>query len=168
MINQRNVLSNIDLSSGDLLRNLNFHDTYTCPVCSHGELSVLALTEAFACSFCRHIFSANLEAQSLQMVDSVQPMVWFWTGERWRKSGRPDGHITAVVWSFALAIACLPAVLIMLSNYMFPPIDSDGLTQFSVVWTVATLLAHAGVVLWLIAEHYQWPWYVTTKIKLSR
>lgn len=168
MSHQRNVLSPADLSSGDLLRTLNFHDTYTCPVCGHGELSVLTLTEAFACSFCRHIFSANLDSQLLQMVDSVQPMVWFWTGERWRQSGRPDGHITAVVWSFALAIACLPALLIMLSNYMFPPIDSNGLTQFSVIWTVATLLAHAGIVLWLIAEHYQWPWYVTTKIKLSR
>lgn len=165
---QRYSLSTPELSSGSLLRPLNFHDTYTCPVCGHGELSELTLTEAFACSFCRHIFTANLETQSLQMIDGVQPMIWFWTGQRWRHQYQKDGHVTAVVWSFALAIACLPAMLVMVSNYMFPPIDSDGLNQFSIIWTVATLLAHAGIVLWLIAEHYQWPWYVTAKIKLSR
>ena len=58
--------------------------------------------------------------------------------------------------------------MVMLSNYMFPPMDGDGVNRFSIVWTVATLLAHTGIVLWLIAEHYQWPWYVTVKIKLSR
>lgn len=164
----RYSLSTVNLSSDNPLRKLNYHDTYKCPVCSHGELSVLTLTDAFACSFCRHIFSADLEAQSLQMLDSVQPMVWFWTGERWRYNRRPDGHITAVVWSFALAIACLPALLVVISNYMFPPLDGDGLNQFSIIWTAITLLAHAVIVLWLIAEHYQWPWYVTAKIKLSR
>jgi rubredoxin len=165
---KRRTLSTSPLSSDSSLRPLNYDDTYTCPVCGHGELSVLTLTEAFACSFCRHIFTANLEAQSLQMVDSVQPMVWFWTGERWRHNRRPDGHVTAVVWSFALAIACLPALLVVVSNYMFPPIDSGGLNQFSFIWTLITLMAHGGIVAWLIAEHYQWPWYVTTKIKLSR
>ncbi|MEO0867135.1 MAG: hypothetical protein AAFY17_01570 [Cyanobacteria bacterium J06642_11] len=156
-------------SSGDgTLRTLDFYDTYVCPVCGHGELSLLTLTEAFACNFCRHIFTVNLEAQSVQMVDGVQPMVWFWTGLRWKHHRSNDGNVTAVVWSFALAIACLPAILVMLSNYMFPPIDSDGLSQFSLIWTTATLLAHAGIVFWLIAEHYQWPWYVTVKIKLMR
>lgn len=165
---QRHSLSTANLSPDNSLRTLNYIDTYTCPVCNHGELSLITLTEAFACSFCRHIFAADLERQSLQMVDNIQPMVWFWTGERWRQKHRPDGHITAVVWSFALAIACLPALLIVISNYMFPPIDGNGLNQFSAIWTVITLLTHAGIVFWLIAEHYQWPWYVTTKIKLSR
>ena len=165
---QRDVLSTSNLSSDNLLRNLDYHDTYACPVCGHGELSLLTLTEAFACNFCRHIFAVNLESQSLQMIDSAQPMVWFWTGERWRHNRRSGSHVTAVVWSFALAIACLPALLIILSNYMFPPIDSEGPNQFSIIWTLITLLAHAGIVLWLIAEHYQWPWYVTTKIRVSR
>ncbi|MBT9313044.1 hypothetical protein IXB28_12560 [Leptothoe kymatousa TAU-MAC 1615] len=168
MTYQRNYLSASDLSDDITLRALNYHDTYTCPVCGHGELSVLTLTDAFACGFCRHIFAADLNAQSVQMIDSVQPMVWFWTGKRWQHQRRSDGNVTVVVWSFALAIACLPALLVMLSNYMFPPIDSGGIHQFSIIWTVATLLAHAGIVLWLIAEHYQWPWYVTAKIKLSR
>ena len=168
MSHQLRSLSTANLSSDNSLRKLSYWDTYTCPVCGHGELSVITLTEAFACGFCRHIFDANLETQSLRMVDSVQPMVWFWTGERWRYNRRSDGHVTAVVWSFALAIACLPALLVIVSNYMFPPIDSNGLNQFSIIWTLTTLLAHAGIVMWLIAEHYQWPWYVTAKIKLSR
>ena len=165
---QRHTPSTSELSSDSLLRTLNYQDSYICPVCGHGELSVLIMTEAFACNFCRHIFTANLDAQSLHMVDGVQPMVWFWTGERWQHNRRSDGHVTAVVWSFALAIACLPALLVVISNYMFPPIDSDGLNQFSIIWTAATLVAHTGIVLWLIAEHYQWPWYVTAKIKLHR
>ncbi|MEM1239640.1 MAG: hypothetical protein AAGI45_07360 [Cyanobacteria bacterium P01_H01_bin.26] len=161
-------LSASDQLSDSSLYTLNYHDTYPCPVCGSGELSVLTLTEAFACNFCRHIFSTNLESQSIQMLDSTQSMVWHWTGEKWRYKHRSDRHVTAVVWSFALAIACLPAFMVMLSNYMFPPMDGDGLNRFSIVWTVATLLAHTGIVLWLIAEHYQWPWYVTVKIKLSR
>lgn len=165
---QRPSLPAPELSSGTSLRTLNYHDTYTCPVCGHGSLSVITLMEVFACNFCRHIFTANLESQSLQMADTVQPIVWFWTGERWKQNQRPGGHVTVIVWSFALAIACLPAILVIVSSYMFPPLDSDGLSQFSVIWPAATLLAHAGVVLWLIAEHYQWPWYVTAKIKLSR
>lgn len=168
MSHQRSALSTSRLSSGSQLRTLNHHDTYTCPVCGQGELSVITLTEAFGCSFCRHIFDVNLTSQSLHMLDSAQPMVWFWTGERWRYNRRSNAHVTAVVWSFALVIACLPALLIILSNYMFPPIDGDGVNQFSVVWTLVTLLAHAGIVSWLIAEHYQWPWYVSTKIRLSR
>ncbi|MEA5462668.1 hypothetical protein [Leptothoe sp. PORK10 BA2] len=165
---QRFSLSAPKMSSGSPLRPLNYHDTYTCPVCRHGELSVLILTDAFACSFCRHIFTANLEAQSLQMLDGTRPMVWFWTGQRWRQNGRTDARVAAIVWLFALAISCLPALLVIASNYMFPPIDGAGVTRFSVIWTVATLLAHAGIVLWLIAEHYQWPWYVATKIRFSR
>lgn len=168
MSHQRYSLSTTSSSGDRTLRTLNYHETYTCPVCGHGELSLLTLTDAFACNFCRHIFAANLDSQSVQMIDNVQPMVWFWTGSRWKHNRGADGNVTAVVWSFALAIACLPALLVMLSNYMFPPIDSNGLNQFSIIWTSATLLAHAGIVLWLIAEHYQWPWYVTTKIKLSR
>ncbi|MEM6251725.1 MAG: hypothetical protein AAF821_02275 [Cyanobacteria bacterium P01_D01_bin.156] len=157
-----------DISGDRTLRTLEYHDTYACPVCGHGELSLLTLTEAFACNFCRHIFTVNLDAQSIQMIDGARPMVWFWTGTRWKHHRSAEEKLTAIVWSFALAIACVPAGLVMLSNYMFPPIDSGGLNQFSVIWTFATLLAHASIVMWLIAEHHQWPWYVRAKMKLSR
>jgi transcription elongation factor Elf1 len=103
------------------LRALSYDDHYTCPVCAHGQMSALTLMEAFACDFCRHIFTANLQAQSVQVVDSVQPMVWHWTGERWRAAHQTDASLTAVIWGFALALACLPAALIGLSAYLFPP-----------------------------------------------
>lgn len=153
------------LSSG--VRPLSYEEHYVCPVCAHGEMSALVLTEAFACNFCRHIFTANLKDQSVQVVDSVQPMVWYWTGERWRGAPQPDASLTAIVWGFALALACLPATLIGISSYLFPALDG-GVSRFSLLWTGSTFLIHILIVFWLIAEHYQWPWYVAAKVHLRR
>ena len=32
-------------------RDLNYQDTYICPVCRHGQIAALTLMDAFACDF---------------------------------------------------------------------------------------------------------------------
>ncbi len=72
--------------SGLERRSLNFHETYICPVCRHGQIAELTLMDAFACNFCRHIFTANLREQSIHVEDSSQPMTWRWNGRNWQGS----------------------------------------------------------------------------------
>ena len=151
-----------------LPQHLSYQETYPCPVCGHHRLTGLALTEAFGCGFCRHIFAADLTARSIKLLDGVRPLSWYWQNGRWQQPHSPHTRVNMVIWGFVFSISCLPALLIALSNYMFPPLDQEGLGQFSLIWTLATLAAHAGIVCWLMAEHYQWPWYVTAKIKLGR
>ncbi|MBE9080182.1 hypothetical protein IQ241_23320 [Romeria aff. gracilis LEGE 07310] len=148
-------------------RQLAFHDSYRCPMCCHGQLSGLTLMDAFACDFCRHIFTANLSAQSLQVADSAQPMAWRWNGQRWRAAQRADLEVTALIWLFGLSLACFPTGIIALSNYIFPPLESSS-QSFPLVWTGLTFLIHGSLVFWLLAEHYQWPPYITAKIRLRR
>jgi len=74
-------LKQSDKSSGQPLNKplnkpLNFDETYRCPACGSGELSAIAMMDVFACDFCRHMFTANLSAQSVHLADSIQPMSW--------------------------------------------------------------------------------------------
>ncbi|MEM9162802.1 MAG: hypothetical protein AAGC54_07005 [Cyanobacteria bacterium P01_F01_bin.4] len=157
-----------ETASGDSLRPLSYDDSYSCPVCAHGQLSVLVLTDAFACDFCRHIFTANLDEQSVQVIDSAQPMAWRWTGKQWRSAYQRDSSLGGVLWGLGLLLIGMPVSLILLSAYLFPPLNAAGAIHFPIMWALLTLLLHALMVGWLIAEHYQWPWYVAMKISLQR
>lgn len=154
-------------SESNSSRRLDYQDSYLCPMCCHGQLSGLALMDAFACDFCRHIFTANLSAQSLQVADSAQPMAWRWNGQRWRAAHRADLEVTTLIWIFGFSLACFPTGIIALSNYVFPPLESSS-QSFPLVWTGLTFLIHGSMVAWLLAEHYQWPPYITTRIRLRR
>ncbi len=149
-------------------RPLSLKDSYRCPICATGQLSELVLMDAFSCNFCRHIFTANLLNQSIQVVDTAQPVVWFWTGDRWHSHRRGNAQVTVTICLVALVLSCLPAALIALSSYLFPPLQPTTGVQFSMVWAGLALFLHGGMVLWLIAEHYQWPWYVSAKVRLYR
>ena len=124
--------------------------------------------DAFACDFCRHIFTPNLEAQTLEVVDSVQPMTWRWTGQKWRQSRQLDRDLTVLVWGLGAVLILLPPGLIGLAGYVFPPLpDSPGATV-PLVWAGLTLLSHSLLAGWLVAEHYQFSAYVALKLQLRR
>ena len=150
------------------IRRLRYDDSYSCPICAQGQLSTLVLTDAFACSFCRHIFTANLNEQSIQALDSVRPMVWRWTGNRWRSAHQQDSQLAFVVWGVSLVLAALPVGLILLSAYLFPPLESSDAIHFPILWAFLTFCLHGLMVGWLISEHYQWPWYVAMKVSLQQ
>lgn len=154
------------LASGDRRqsRRLAYEGSYRCPACASGNLSAIALMDVFACDFCRHLFSANLETQSVHLADSLQPMAWRWNGWNWRTAQQSD-TAAGIVWAFTVGLTLAPVGIIALSNYVFPPLDSSG---FPKAWTVLTLICHSAIALWLLAEYYRWPWYVSGRVRIDR
>lgn len=147
-------------------KSLNYHDVYTCPVCRYGEISVLTLTESFACNFCRHIFTANLDEQSLILADSTQPLAWRWTGRKWKLAQQQNDQLSFVLWLLAVALVVLPTSIVAASAYIFPPEEGSFGSSFPQVWIGLTFLSHFAFVFWLLAENYQLPFYTFFKVKL--
>ncbi|MGB3765472.1 MAG: hypothetical protein WA947_02850 [Phormidesmis sp.] len=143
---------------------LSYEETYRCPACASGELNAIALMDIFACDFCRHMFLANLENQSVHLADSLQPMAWQWNGWRWQTAQQSD-TAAGVIWAFTIGLVLAPVGIIALSSYVFPPLDS---TDFPRMWTALTLGSHSTIALWLLAEYYRWPWYISSRIRLNR
>ncbi|MEP0890581.1 MULTISPECIES: hypothetical protein [unclassified Leptolyngbya] len=151
--------ASIDLEA----RALSFQDTYLCPICRHGSITGLTLMDAFACDFCRHILTANLQEQTVQVVDT-QPMTWRWNGRRWLSGTLQNGQFTGLIWLVGIAVVILPPTLIGLSAYTFPPLPGSRWAWFPVAWAWTTLVVHLLMVSWLIAEHYQFSPYITGKV----
>lgn len=149
-------------------RPLDLHAHYLCPVCRHGTLSELALMDAFACDFCRHILTVNLEQQTVQIADSSQPMVWHWDGRNWRSRLSRDPGVTVFIWVMGGVMAIAPPLLVWLSVYTFPPLPGSPWAWVPGVWAGCTLVLHLLLFGWLVAEHYQFPVYVRTKLWLRR
>jgi len=159
-----NPLPNLEQSQ----TTLNYQGMYPCPVCRHGQLSQLTLMDAFACNFCRHIFTADLSAQSIRVEDSSQMFAWRWLGDRWLPVRENSIRLSWVVWLGALLITALPPGLIWLSYHTFPPLPDSPWYWFPLLWAFLAFCAHAGFVIWLLAEHHQWPLYVALKVRLQR
>ncbi|MCU0525444.1 MAG: hypothetical protein MUF72_11525 [Elainella sp. Prado103] len=147
-------------------RSLSLQDSYLCPVCRHGQITELILTDAFACNFCRHIFAANLQAQTVQVVDSAQPLTWRWNGRGWRSTHQDDPSLSAIIWIASLVLVLLPAGLVWLMAYIFPPLPGSIWAWFPGVWLGCTLGIHLLMVGWLLAEHYQLPIYIASRVRL--
>ncbi|MBD2101799.1 hypothetical protein H6F94_13085 [Leptolyngbya sp. FACHB-261] len=145
---------------------LSYEQTYTCPVCRHGQIQGLVLTDAFACNFCRHIFTANLSDNVLRVEDSSQPLQWRWTGRGWQSVQHDDVNLTLVIWTVGVALVLLPPTLVWMAYHTFPPAAGSALSFFPILWTVLTFLTHLSLVVWLLAEHYQLPLYISNRIRL--
>lgn len=155
-------------SPGDLeaITPLNYQGVYLCPICRHGQLSGLPLMEAFACNFCRHIFTADLEKQWLQVVDGSQPLTWRWNGRQWIATYRDrDLELTWEIWLVGIALVILPPALVGLAYHTFPPDASSAGSWFPPVWIGVTFACHLTMVCWLIVEHYQFPIYVSLQVR---
>lgn len=131
--------------------------TYSCPICRLGQISTLPLMDAFACNFCQHLFTANLEKQILKMADRHPPLTWRWNGKQWI-----GGHLEGIEfgWGYLLigvALVILPPTLLGLSAYYFPPVPGTRLAWFPAAWTSLAFFTHLGIVLWLVTEFYQFP-----------
>ncbi|MBE9060650.1 hypothetical protein IQ256_06630 [cf. Phormidesmis sp. LEGE 11477] len=144
--------------------SLNYSSTYRCPACASGELNVIALMDVFACDFCRHMFTANLDTQSVQLADTVRSRIWHWNGWRWRTSQQRD-TAAVMVWAFSAGLTIVPVTLIALSNYIFPPLEASN---FPLMWIELTLVAHGVMAGWLLAEYHHWPWYISSRIRLKQ
>lgn len=137
--------------------HLHLHGVYTCPVCRHGEISAIPLMEAFACNFCRHIFTTNLEQQTLKMADSQLPLTWRWNGRNWTGGHREDSELTWGYWVAGGAFVFLPTSIVGLGAYLFPPLPDSTLSWLPIFWTALTFICHLACLGWLVLEYYQFP-----------
>lgn len=152
-----------------LERPLTLSDAFPCPICRQGRIEAIVLTEAFACEFCRHILSANLVNQQVQVVDSSQPLTWSWNGRTWRLArGEKEQALSGMILLLAVLLIVVPAGVIWLSGNLFPPLHPTSSTPFSTVWAMVTLFAHSLLVFWLFGEYYQLPFYVAAKLRVLR
>jgi hypothetical protein len=149
-------------------RTLNYEHNYPCPICRHGHIEAITLMDAFACNFCRHIFTANLREQSVHVEDSSQPMTWRWNGRNWQAANQTDLDLTVVIWLVGLSLVILPPGLVWLSSHTFPPLDDSSGAWFPTFWIALTFACHFLFVAWLMLEHYQVPLYISCKIRLRQ
>jgi hypothetical protein len=145
---------------------LSLSDRYPCPVCREGTLESLVLTEAFACNFCRHILAANLSEQQVQVVDISQPVTWTWCNGQWALVRGGAQKMSIAIILVATILILLPAGLIALTGILFPPLKPSSPLSFSMLWALITLIAHLMLVLWLLGEYYQVPFYLSVKMRL--
>jgi rubredoxin len=156
--------SNRDKSASSEKRSLNYQDTFVCPVCRHGQLSAITLMDAFSCNFCRHIFTANLQNQTVAVEDSSQKMTWRWNGQTWQVGNQEAIELTWAIRLGSLALVLLPPIIIWLPSYIFPPLEGSNLDWLPNTWVWLTFINHLVMVSWLLAEYYQFPPYVATKV----
>ncbi len=147
---------------------LNYDGSYPCPVCRHGQITTLALMDVFGCSYCRHVFTANLQDQVLQMADSPQPLLWSWTGQTWRSRPPQDQSLSVLLWMLGAIAVILPTSLVSLAYYIFPPLPDAPLSWVPLVWIGLTFGVHSVMVGWLAVEYYQPPLYVFLRYGLTR
>lgn len=150
----------------DQCRPLTLEDNYPCPLCLRGQLQALSLMEAIACQSCRHILTVDLPNQQVCVVDSPQPMRWRWTGSNWQTVRPTHQAITQTIWWGAGLLISLPATLVWLGGYLFPPLpSSQGELPFATLWAGLTLVAHGVVVAWLLANYYQLSVYLAATLR---
>lgn len=132
----------------------------------------MVMMETLSCSFCRHIFSADLRQQILRVEDTIPKLTWVWQGDRWASQHLGQGNLTYnlthLVWLTSLFMVTIPATLVWLSAYIFPPIGGLHWNSFSMVWGDVTWGLHGLIAVWLLVEHYQLPSYIAAKITIQR
>ncbi|MFK8182359.1 MAG: hypothetical protein AB8B99_03230 [Phormidesmis sp.] len=146
------------------MQRLTYEESYRCPACGSGDLRAIALMDAFGCSFCQQMFTANLNTQSVHLEGGVQPMAWKWDGWKWRSAHQSE-TAEVFIWGFSSALAMTPVSLIILGNYIFPPLEGSS---FPVVWSLLTLACHGLMAGLLLAEYHRWPWYISSQIRFQR
>lgn len=85
-------------------RTLSTDCSYPCPICKHGTIEPITLTEAWGCDRCQQIFERSAEPNTIGKLSTPyhRPRTWQWTGRGWvlsKKSAQPKTLklVTAIV-----------------------------------------------------------------------
>lgn len=72
---------------------LALDQSYPCPVCRHGKIEPITLTEAWGCDRCRQIFERRAESNTIGKLSTPphRPRSWRWDGQQWVLEGKPVG-----------------------------------------------------------------------------
>ncbi|NEP76326.1 MAG: hypothetical protein F6K29_33220 [Okeania sp. SIO2G5] len=147
--------------------NSNRHIASTvCPMCGRGCLTHMVLMETLSCDLCQHMFAWNRRQQRLDVLDVSSSTAWHWDGGRWQQGAYSTQPMTTVTLVFAMIVVILPALMIEVASYVFPPLPDSPLEYFHLVWAAIALILHGGWVLWILAESYHFAPYTLAKVKL--
>lgn len=135
-------------------------------MCGRGHLSQMVLMETLSCSLCQHMFSWEERQQRLDVLDVSSPATWRWNGVRWQRGPYPSQPITTATIVFACIVVFLPALMIEIASYVFPPLPDSPLASFHLFWAAAALILHGAWVLWILAESYHFMPYTLAKVKI--
>lgn len=130
-----------------------FHlDRVSCPACRIGQLSVLAMMDAFACTLCSHIFTIDSGRGTLVLSGSTVPMHWQWDGRTWHAPGGEGlGRADKLA---AGALIVFPPALVVFCGWL-PLQSNSSYAWFPAFWSVLTFLCHVGFVLAILGSYYQ-------------
>lgn len=137
--------------------SLELQEIYPCPVCRVGKISQMPMMETMACDFCHEIFTVNLEEQQIKMPSRQPPLIWRWNGFKWTE---PQLDGVELGWGYgaaAIAFVVIPTTIIALAAYYLPPISDEPITWLPYIWTILTFLSHLSIIMWILAEIYQFP-----------
>ncbi len=143
-----------------------FEERYPCPACRRGQLESLFMVDAFSCSFCHHIFT--VVGRRLRLEDNANPYQWRWNGSRWKPSRQLSRDWLLATWIISLAFISVPTGLIWLAHHTFPPLPGQQGAGFSAFWTALVFTLHFSIAGFLLAECFQLPLYITTKLYWQR
>ncbi|MBD2022638.1 hypothetical protein H6F43_20860 [Leptolyngbya sp. FACHB-36] len=118
---------------------------YPCPCRRKGQLSPIALTEAFGCNRCQQIFVVEDNGHVLEQLSTSYPYKrsWRWTGHQWRivKAGLGESYLP-----IALGIT-----LVLLSIWLPLALNSPANSGILLWAIVALLLAVLPALMVLLA-----------------
>ncbi len=93
------------------IHKIDLSQDYPCPCRCRGRLSPIALTEAFGCLQCQHIFVLGDEGRVLEKLVTHYPykQTWRWTGSQWyrARSGWRENVLPICLLSIAALLAWL-------------------------------------------------------------
>ncbi|MDH6058854.1 hypothetical protein NWP17_00035 [Chrysosporum bergii ANA360D] len=95
---------------------IELNKEYPCPCRRKGQLTSIALTEAFGCDRCQQIFVVEDNGHVLEQLSTTYPYKrgWNWTGNSWRMipTQLGEGYLPiALAIIFVLVIIWLPLAL---------------------------------------------------------
>ena len=145
--------------------NLRLSSTI-CPMCGHGHLVPMVLMETLSCTLCQHMFAWDIRQQRIDVLDVSSPTAWRWTGSRWQRGPYPAQSLNTITIIFACIVILLPALMIEVAGYIFPPLPGSPFANFHFFWAGTALVLHGASVFWILAESYHFTPYILAKVRM--
>lgn len=108
---------------------------YPCPCRRQGQLTGIALTEAFGCQRCQQIFVVKPDGYTMEQLSTIYPYKksWYWTGQQWHTIRRGLGEsywlltlglclfifMPLLLWSLVLKVPLSLEVLLLIVATIF-------------------------------------------------
>jgi hypothetical protein len=102
-------------------QKIDLNQEYPCPCRRRGQLTPIALTEAFGCNRCQQIFVVEESGQVLEQLSGSYPYkkAWRWNGHQWNIANPnfSDNYLPIVLGIiFIMLVIWLPLALNAKSN----------------------------------------------------